>query len=369
MTESFEEHLILVRKVLTTLKLSGIKIKVSKCQFFQEEVSFLGHEISSRGIRKSPEFIQKIVDYPRPATVTELRQFLGLVNFQRKFIDRCSVIAKPLTELTGGPKRRALSWTPEMELAFDSLKEALVQDVTLSFPNYEEGSEKLELFVDASGIGAGACLVQKQMGEYKTIAYASMTFSPAQIRYSTIERELVALRWGIKTFRAFLFSVPFILFTDHKPLLYLNNMARDNSRLMRTLNDLAEFDFVIKYRPGRENCAADAMSRIVNVPSQNHDEIHGVDVLPKGLVVLKEVEGGGDSFFESLLVCLKACGEIAEDLPHDCLELREQLVTFLSENTTIFNVKADREFKDRMKIMRRPGQIASELLLLVVCYV
>jgi hypothetical protein len=186
MTESFEEHLLLVEKVLTTLKRNGIKIKVSKCQFFHESVTFLGHVIGRDGIRKSPEYMDKILKYPKPQTVTELRQFLGLVNFQRKFIENCSVVAKPLTELTNGPKKKALDWTPEMTEAYESLKSALLKDVALSFPDYSDTAEKLELFVDASGVGVGACLMQQQNGTYKTIAYSSMTFDATQRRYSTI---------------------------------------------------------------------------------------------------------------------------------------------------------------------------------------
>lgn len=368
MTESFDEHMTLVGKVLTTLSNNGIKIKVKKCQFFAKQVDFLGHQISREGIKKSQEFIRKVSDYALPQTVTQLRQFLGLVNFQRKFIDQCSTIAKPLTELTGGPKKKILTWTPEMKTAFDSLKEALVRDVTLSFPDYTENAEKLELFVDASAIGTGACLVQRQSGQYRTIAYSSMTFSPTQRRYSTIERELVALRWGIKTFRSFLFAVPFILYTDHKPLLYLNNMAKENSRLMRTLNELAEYDFIIRYRPGRDNEAADTMSRIMNVPES--DDYECLDLLPTGLVVYKTVDGGGDSFFVSLQICLN---DIADDLnvtvPDNCDELRSKLVDCLAGNLRKFNIKPSKEFTKRLKVMRRPGQLPCDELIPVVCVV
>ena len=108
--------------------------------------------------------------------------------------------------------------------------------------------------------------------EYRTIAYASMTFSAAQSKYATIDRELVAVMWGIKTFESFFIGVEFILYTDYKPLLYLQSMARQNSRLARTWDELGEFNFLIKYRPGSQNCAADAMSRIVNAPTE--EEYH-----------------------------------------------------------------------------------------------
>ena len=227
--KDFEEHLELVRKVLTTLAMHGIKVKVSKCEFFKQKVTFLGHEISKDGIQKSPEFIEKVKNYPKPTNKTQLRQFLGIAGFQRKFIHQFSDIAKPLTNHTGPPKRQKITWTEEMNHAFETLKSKLAEETRLSFPDYTEGAEMLELFVDASSIGAGACLTQKQNGENKTIAYSSIAFSTTEQHYSTIDRELLALKWGIKTFRSFLFGIKFILYTDHKPLLYLQNMSRENS--------------------------------------------------------------------------------------------------------------------------------------------
>ena len=98
MNKTFDEHLLLVEKVLTTLMNNGIKIKVGKCEFFKQQVTFLGHLISKEGIKKSPEYIEKVVNFPKTTSVTQLRPFLGLVNFQRKFINQCSTIAKPLSE-------------------------------------------------------------------------------------------------------------------------------------------------------------------------------------------------------------------------------------------------------------------------------
>ena len=269
LSNSFEEHLVLVEKVLTSLMLNGIKIKVAKCEFFKEEVSFLGHLISREGLKKSPEFIEKIKNYPKPSTVTQLRQFLGLANFQRKFIHQFSAIAKPLSCLTGGPKRKKIHWTIEMEEAFEAIKEKLAEETALTFPDYRPEASPLELYVDASGQGAGACLMQLQKGQYKPIAYASTAFNEAERNYSTIERELLALRFGVKNFRTFLFGTKFIIYTDHKPLLYLHNMCRDNARLMRTVSELEDYNYSIRYRPGADNEAADSLSRIVQKCNQS----------------------------------------------------------------------------------------------------
>ena len=196
----FQEHLDLVGRVLQTLSSNGIKVKLSKCEFFQEEVHFLGHLLSRDGIRKDPAYVKAVRDYPKPKDVTELRRFLGMINFQRKFVKDCSTLAKPLTEVTGGPKRKALEWDESMEGAFEKLKKEIAKEVTLTFPDYGKDAGALRLFVDASGVGAGACLFQRQEGDNRAIAYGSMTFSDAERRYSTIERELTAVRWGVKLF-------------------------------------------------------------------------------------------------------------------------------------------------------------------------
>ena len=316
LSQSFQEHLQLVEKVLTSLMLNGIKIKVAKCEFFKEQVSFLGHLISREGLKKSPEFIEKIQSYPKPVTVTQLRQFLGLANFQRKFIHQFSTIAKPLSCVTGGPKRKRIEWTPEMDGAFEAIKAKLVEETTLTFPDYRTGASPLELYVDASGQGAGACLMQKQEGVYKPIAYASVAFTEAERNYSTIERELLALRFGVKNFRTFLFGTKFVIYTDHKPLLYLHNMCKDNARLMRTVSELEDYNYTIRYRPGPQNDAADSLSRIIQrceepIPDQKLTE------LPKGLKIVDKVEGGGNSMFQSLFIVLD---EIKEELSQELVE-------------------------------------------------
>ena len=369
MSNTFEEHLNLVKKVLTTLANNGIKVKLSKCEFFKKEVNFLGHVLNNKGIRKDPEFVKKIIDYPKPTNITELRQFLGLANFQRKFVKNCSTIAKPLTELTGGPKKKILSWTESMNNAFEQLKSKLAEEITLTFPNYSPDAEKLQLFVDASGVGAGACLSQYQDNQHKVIAYSSMTFTDTQRRYSTIERELLAIRWGVKSFRSFLFGVTFELYTDHKPLLYLHNMQQENSKFMRTINDLSDYDFVIKYRPGSENEAADAMSRIVPKIAGSEDELVNQYKLPKGFQVIKEVRGGGDSLFESVVICFEALREdgVEKALTIDQAILRKEAVEEVMENPGRYNIKLTKEVKRRWAAMRHPGQLPTEEVMLAMC--
>jgi len=370
MTESFEEHISLMSKVLTTLSLYGIKIKVKKCEFFKNELNFLGHVISSEGIKKSPDYVDKVLNVPKPTTVSQLRQYMGLINFQRKFIEKCSEIAKPLTEITGGPKRKVIKWTKEQDEAFLLLKEAVRKDVLLSYPDYNPETEKLELYVDASGSGAGACLMQRQNGEQKVIAYASMCFSATQAKYSATERELSAIRWGIQAFKYFLYGVNFILFTDHKPLIYLSNMSAYNSRLMRTLDELAEYTFEIRYIPGPRNDAADFLSRLNNGRVQ-HVVVDDYKQLPKGYRLIKTVDGGGDSMFEALLACLNYMFEDATDdridVPTCHIKLREMLVDELINNSKFYSLNLAKLQKRQLQTMKQPGNQPFSEILLAAC--
>ena len=339
-TETFEQHLELLEKVMTTLAQNGIKLKVTKSEFLKEKVSFLGHIISKDGIDKCPKYIEKIQNYPKPNNINQLRRFLGLSNFQRKFVHQFASIAKPLSECTSGPKRKTLVWTKEMEDSFETLKAKLLEEVRLVFPNYTDKENPLELFVDASGLGSGACLMQKQKGSYKAIAYASMSFSQTERNYSPTDRELLAMRWGIKAFRDFLFGVKFVVYSDHRPLIYLKNLSKVNARLARTLSELEEYEFEIRYRPGPQNEAADALSRIVEAV-ESTDLIDG-NYLPKGLKIVEKIDGGGNSLFEALLVILDRANKFTGKFEgiNNCQDLRTLLINHLLTNISKFNFKA-----------------------------
>ena len=163
---SFEEHLQLVDRVLETLRRYSIKIKPSKCHWFQEEVSFLGHLVGAQGLQKSPAYMKAVEDFPLPVTVKELQSFLGLVNLQRKYIPHCSQLAQPLSRLTGASGKQKLTWTGEMSDAFFSLKDPMQHDLSLAYPDYSAGASKLELSPDASGTAASASLEQVQLEKF-----------------------------------------------------------------------------------------------------------------------------------------------------------------------------------------------------------
>ena len=367
MSESFQEHLELVSKVLNLLQLHGIKIKVKKCELFREEVSFLGHIISGEGIKKSPDYVEKVLQVDKPRTVKDMRKFLGLINFQRKFIERCSELTACLTEWTVGAGSRKVEWSEEMEGAFCKLKELVAKDVMLTYPDYSDSAEKMELYVDASGSACGACLMQKRDGEYRVIAYASMTFSDTERRYSATDRELAALRWGINNFRCFLAGVAFLVFSDHKPLIFLEHMSSSNSRLMRTVAELAEFDYEVRYRPGVDNEAADFLSRMDGSVQASEEEVSNPRFLPKELKVIAEVPGGGDSMFESLHIAMKEAKEsdgYSGVFPSNHEELRQELADELIKNGKQYGLGKGKQLRQKLKLMRKCGQQPiSEVLL------
>jgi hypothetical protein len=162
MGNSFNEHLSLVSKVLLTLQNYSIKIKPAKCDLFRTQVEYLRHIISKPGIRKTDQYIEKAANYPQPKTVGELREFLGFVNFQRKFLPNCSENQKHLSCLTGGRRSKVLELTPEMLESFHKLKADMQYDVELAYPDYSPDANRLELWIDASSVGAGAYLAQVQ---------------------------------------------------------------------------------------------------------------------------------------------------------------------------------------------------------------
>ena len=159
MSKSFEEHIKLVEKVLKTLAHYRLKINPNKCEFFKHEVQFLGHIVSQTGIGKTPEYVAKVSGFPRPQTKGELREFLGFINFQRKFLPNCSAIQKPLSCQTSGRRNCKLEWSNEMNDAFEMLKDEMKKEVELAYPDYSSEAEKIELWVDASDVGEELVLI------------------------------------------------------------------------------------------------------------------------------------------------------------------------------------------------------------------
>jgi hypothetical protein len=318
-------------------------------------VKFLGHIISGQGIQKDPEYVKSLSSYPKPTTVTEMRSFLGLLNYQRKFIKDCSTISEPLYASTVGKRKDKVVWTPDMDGAFETLLQRAQEDILLSYPMYGDDAEKIQLWVDASGVGSGAMLAQPQNGEARIIAYASKVFTPAERDYSTTGRELAAMRWAVKTFRAFLYGVSFDIYTDHASLVHLKSMAQmpGNGRLARTLTELNEFDFTIHHVRGVDNVAADVMSRILKAPSLEAIPIQ--EKCPPGFAEI-EIRGGADSMIASLDAYLgnqfRHTGTIPDDMS-SIQKLRESLTDEILGHPTRYRVKLNQGLKRELLAARQ----------------
>ncbi|GJS68678.1 reverse transcriptase domain-containing protein [Tanacetum coccineum] len=244
-----EEHL---ETILELLKKEELYAKFSKCEFWINTVKFLGHVIDSSGIHVDPAKIEAVKNWASPTTPSEIRQFLGLAGYYRRFIEGFSKIAKPMTELT--QKNQKFDWGEEQEEAFQLLKQKLCAAPILALP---EGSEDFVVYCDASIKGLGAVLMQRM----KVIAYASRQLKIHEKNYTTHDLELGAVVFALKIWRHYLYGTKCIVFTDHKSLQHILDQKDLNMRQRRWIELLSDYDCEIRYHPGKANVVADALSR------------------------------------------------------------------------------------------------------------
>ncbi|GJW86199.1 putative reverse transcriptase domain-containing protein [Tanacetum coccineum] len=247
--QEHEEHL---KQILELLKKEELYAKFSKCEFWIPKVQFLGHVIDSKGIHVDPAKIESIKDWASPKSPTEIRQFLGLAGYYRRFIEGFSKIAKPMTKLT--QKKIQFVWGDKQEAAFQLLKQKLCSAPILALP---EGSEDFIAYCDASKKGLGAVLMQRE----KVIAYASRQLKIHEKNYTTHDLELGAVVFALKIWRHYLYGTKCTVFTDHKSLQHILNQKELNMRQRRWLELLSDYDCEIRYHPGKANVVADALSR------------------------------------------------------------------------------------------------------------
>lgn len=260
---SLQEHLESLEKVLTKLKESNLKIQIDKSDFLRKEIAFLGHIVSTDGVKPNPDKIQAIQKFPIPKTQKDIKSFLGLLGYYRKFIKDFAKLVKPLTVCL--KKDNKIELTEEYIKTFETCKDILTNDPILQYPDF---SKPFNLTTDASNFAIGAVLSQGPIGSDRPICYASRTLSSSETNYSTIEKELLAIVWATKYFRPYLFGRKFKIITDHKPLTWIMNLKDTNSKLTRWRLKLEEYDYEIVHKKGTANTNADALSRIkINHPA------------------------------------------------------------------------------------------------------
>ena len=258
-SKTFEEHLVNLQKVFQRLSDAGLKLKASKCSFFKREVEYLGHIVSTDGVRTDPSKVQAVVKMKPPTSVSELRTYIGLMSYYRRFIKDFSKIAKCLFDLLH--LKAPWNWTTECENAFCLLKEKLSTSPVLGYPQVDGGEFILD--TDASQYGIGAVLSQIQDGQERVIGYASRTLNKAERNYCVTRKELLAVVYFIKYFRHYLLGRHFKLRTDHGSLTWLYKFKDPDGQVMRWIQQLSCYDFKIVHRPGTKHGNADALSRIV----------------------------------------------------------------------------------------------------------
>lgn len=275
-----EEHAELVEWVLKRLTEEGYYAHPDKCEFFQREVSFLGHIVSERGVAVQQHKVKAVNEWPLPRNKRDVRAFLGLTGYYRKFIPEYSTIASPLTDLTKDSVK--FEWGEKEQSAFTTLKERLTSAAVLAHP---DPACQYIVSTDASGFAISGVLMQDQAdGSRRPVAYFSRKLNPAEKRYPTHDKELLAIVRAVEHWRCYLEGSPHpvLLLSDHRSLQHLNTQPHLSDRQARWVEKLSDFEFAIRYVPGSVNVVADALSRRTDYedepsPAQDSGTAHATE--------------------------------------------------------------------------------------------
>lgn len=256
MGRSLSDHNKNLIQIFEKLRSANLKLNPSKCDFLKKEILYLGHVVSGNGILPDPDKIKVIENYPVPKSTDDVKRFVAFANYYRKFIVDFANKTYYLNCLCR--KNSKFVWDENCQKSFQSIKQSIMSPPILQYPDFSE-QNKFIVQTDASGYAIGAVLCNS---DGRPVAYASRSLNKAEMNYPTIEKELLAVVWAVKYFRPYLYGRTFKIRTDHKPLVYLFNLKDPSSRLFKFRLILEEYDYVIEYVKGKENAAADALSRI-----------------------------------------------------------------------------------------------------------
>ncbi|GKB10127.1 putative reverse transcriptase domain-containing protein [Tanacetum coccineum] len=305
-----EEHEKHLKIILELLKKEQLYAKFSKCDFWLESVQFLGHVINNKGVHVDPAKVEAIRNWSAPTTPTEVRQFLGLAGYYRRFIEGFSLISKPLTKLT--QKNKKYEWGTEEDEAFQTLKQKLCSAPILALP---EGAENFVVYCDASHKGYGAILMQRE----KVIVYASRQLKKHEENYTTHDLELGAIVFALRLWRHYLYGTKCTVYTDHKSLQYILDQKELNIRQRRWIELLSDYDCEICYHPGKANIVADALSRKDREPIRTEamkEENVKVENLGRLIKLIFEIRYDGTQCFEGR-IWLPSFGGLQDLIMHE----------------------------------------------------
>jgi hypothetical protein len=254
---SFEENLARLEHVFQRLLEANLKLKPSKCRFFQKEIPCLGHIVSEDGVRTDPEKVAAVKNWPQPKNAKEIRSFLGLCSYYRKYVKGFAMIARPLHKLA--EKNAKYVWTEECQHAFDQLKEALMTSPILSYPL---PNKPFVLDTDASDKAVGAVLSQEQDGAEKVIAYMSKALNKHEQSYCVTRKELLAVVLSLRHFHPYVYGQKLLLRTDNAAVSWMRNLKLPTGQMARWLQELGTYNLEVTHRPGKKHSNADALSRM-----------------------------------------------------------------------------------------------------------
>jgi hypothetical protein len=251
-SKSVEEHEQHLRVVLGKLRAHKLYAKFSKCEFWLEKISFLGHILTAEGVAVDPEKVETVSNWRQPTNVSEIRSFLGLAGYYRRFIEGFSKIARPMTELL--KKEKKFNWTESCEKSFQELKRRLTTTPVLTLPDIQQD---FVVYCDASRQGLGCVLMQ----DGKVVAYASRQLKPHEQNYPTHDLEFASIVHAINIWRHYLIGNKCEIYIDNKSLKYIFTQPDLNLRQRRWLELVKDYNLEIHYHPGKANVVADALSR------------------------------------------------------------------------------------------------------------
>ncbi|MGH0125953.1 UNVERIFIED_CONTAM: hypothetical protein FKN15_025173 [Acipenser sinensis] len=258
-SEDWEGHLPRVQAVLNSIHKAGLTANPEKCTLGMEEAKYLGYVVGRGMIRPQESKVEAIKNWPRPINKKQVRAFLGIAGYYRRFVPDFATIAFPLTELTRNRCPLMVKWSPEAEKAFTTLKEALCSSPVLVVPDF---SKEFLVQTDASEVGLGAVLSQEVDGVEHPIMFLSRKLEDREHNYAVIEKECLAIKWAIESLRYYLLGRQFTLITDHAPLTWMNQAKEKNARVMRWFLSFQQYKYSIRHRAGKLMGNADGLSRI-----------------------------------------------------------------------------------------------------------
>lgn len=259
-TGSWECHLESLHALLLRIRQAKLTVKPSKCFFGYLNINFLGHKLGQGNLQTECDKVDRILNAPNPRTKKDVRAFIGLAGYYRKFIPNFAAIVAPLTDATRKGSPNVVQWGAEQQGAFDILKGLLSKDPVLKLPNFDQ---VFVLRTDASNVGIGAVLLQSYGEQYFPVMYISRKLLDREKAYSVIEKECLAIVWSVEKLQRYLYGRQFVLQVDHEPLSYLNKAKLTNPRVMRWALTLQPYRFRVEVIKGKDNLGADFLSRVV----------------------------------------------------------------------------------------------------------